>query len=234
MDRRQIDWKASARHNAIYARENEAERDNQIVFALDCGAAMSEPIDGLPRIDRAVSAALTAAWVALRGGDRVALYGFAERPGPLTPFVQDTRAFPRLQQAAAALDYSDREPNFTLALATLATALKRRSLVVIMSDFADPTSAELMIESVERLVRRHLVLFVTMEDAELAGLAGAEPNALADVAAAVSAAALARQRALVLQRLRHLGVAVLDAPWHALTYRLIDRYLDAKRAEAIG
>ena len=234
MDRRQIDWKASARHNAIYARENEAERDNQIVFALDCGAAMSEPIDGLPRIDRAVSAALTAAWVALRGGDRVALYGFAERPGPLTPFVQDTRAFPRLQQAAAALDYSDREPNFTLALATLATALKRRSLVVIMSDFADPTSAELMIESVERLVRRHLVLFVTMEDAELAELAGAEPNALADVAAAVSAAALARQRALVLQRLRHLGVAVLEAPWHALTYRLIDRYLDAKRAEAIG
>lgn len=234
MDRRQIDWKASARHTALYARENEAERDNQIVFALDCGAAMSEPIDGLPRIDRAVSAALTAAYVALRGGDRVALYGFAERPGPLTPFAHDTRAFPQLQQAAAGLDYSEREPNFTLALATLATALKRRSLVVIMSDFADPTSAELMIESVERLVRRHLVLFVTMEDAELSGLAGAEPDTLRDVASAVAADALARQRALVLQRLRHLGVAVLEAPWHALTYRLIDRYLETKRAEAIG
>jgi uncharacterized protein (DUF58 family) len=234
MDRRQIDWKASARHTSLYARENEAERDNQIVFALDCGAAMSEPIDGLPRIDRAVSAALTAAYVALRGGDRVALYGFAERPGPLTPFVQDARHFVQLQQAAATLDYSGREPNFTLALATLATALRRRSLVVIMSDFADPTSAELMIESVERLVKRHLVLFVTMEDAELASLAGAEPDTLADVAMAVSADALARQRALVLQRLRHLGVSVIEAPWHALTYRLIDRYLQAKRAEAIG
>jgi len=234
MDRRQIDWKASARHTSLYARENEAERDNQIVFALDCGAAMSEPIDGLPRIDRAVSAALTAAYVALRGGDRVALYGFADRPGPLTPFAQDARAFPELQQAAASLDYSGREPNFTLALATLATALKRRSLVVIMSDFADPTSAELMIESVERLVRRHLVLFVTMEDAELATLAAAEPDRLSDLATAVAADALARQRALVLQRLRHLGADVLEAPWHALTYGLIDRYLQAKRAEAIG
>ena len=234
MDRRQIDWKASARHTSLYARENEAERDNQIVFALDCGAAMSEPVDGLPRIDRAVSAALTAAYVALRGGDRVALYGFAERPGPLTPFVQDARAFPQLQQAAAGLDYSDREPNFTLALATLATALRRRSLVVIMSDFADPTSAELMIESVERLVRRHLVLFVTMEDAELAALTAAEPDTLSDLATAVAADALARQRALVLQRLRHRGADVLEAPWQSLTYSLIDRYLQTKRAEAIG
>ncbi len=234
MDRRQIDWKASARHTGLLARENEAERDNQIVFALDCGAAMCEPIDGLPRLDRAVSAALTAAFVALHGGDRVALFGFAERPGRLSPFAQGTRAFPQLQQAAAGFDYSAREPNFTLALATLATALKRRSLVVIVSDFTDPTSAELMIESVERLVRRHLVLFVTMEDAELAALAAAAPDSVGDIAAAVAADALARQRALVLERLRHLGVDVIEAPWEALTYQLIDRYLATKRAEAIG
>ncbi|HSJ98974.1 MAG TPA: DUF58 domain-containing protein, partial [Myxococcota bacterium] len=77
MDRRRIDWKASARHTRLYARENEAERDNQIVFAFDCGQAMCEPVGGLPRIDRAVSAALTACYVALKGGDRVALFGFA-------------------------------------------------------------------------------------------------------------------------------------------------------------
>ena len=49
----------------------------------------------------------------------VALFGFAERPLLLTPFATDTRHFHRLQSAAAGLDYSAREPNFTLALATL-------------------------------------------------------------------------------------------------------------------
>ena len=101
MDRRRIDWKASARHTALYARENESERDNQIVFAFDCGQSMIEPVDGLPRLDRAVSAALTAAYVALKGGDRVALFGFADQPQLMTPFVTDTRAFHRLQSAAA-------------------------------------------------------------------------------------------------------------------------------------
>ena len=234
MDRRRIDWKASARHTRLYARENESERDNQIVFAFDCGQAMCEPVDGQPRIDRAVSAALMAAYVALKGGDRVALFGFADKPALLTPFATDSRAFHRLQTAAAGIDYVPREPNFTLALATLTARLRRRSLVVLFSDFADPTSAELMVESVERLVRHHLVIFVTMEDAELSDMAEAEPATLRDLATAVAADGLARQRALVLQRLRRLGVDVIEAPWQAIGYRLIDRYLAAKQSEAVG
>ena len=51
---------------------------------------------------------------------------------------------------------------------------------------------------------------------------------------AVAADGLARQRALVLQRLRRLGVDVIEAPWQAIGYRLIDRYLAAKQAEAVG
>jgi uncharacterized protein (DUF58 family) len=234
MDRRRIDWKSSARHARLYARENEAERDNQIVFAFDCGQAMSQPVDGLSRIDRAITAALTCAFVALKGGDRVALFGFADKPELLTPFATDSRSFHRLQTAAAGLDYVAREPNFTLALATLTARLRRRSLIVLFSDFTDPTSAELMVESVARLVRHHLVIFVTIEDAELTGLTGAEPRRLHDLAAAVVADGLDRQRQLVLRRLRHHGVDVIEAPWQAIGFHLLDRYLATKRAEAIG
>lgn len=234
MDRRRIDWKASARHTRLYARENESERNNQIVFAFDCGQAMCEPVHGLPRIDRAVTAALTASYVALKGGDRVALFGFARRPEVFTPFVADSRAFAQLQNAAASLDYHAEEPNFTFALATLTERLKRRSLIILFSDFTDPTAAEMMIESVGRLVKKHLVLFVTIEDSEIAALTGAEPDSLASLAMAVSADTLARQRALVLQRLRQMGVDIIEAPWDRIGYRLIDAYLDIKRSGAIG
>lgn len=234
MDRRRIDWKASARHAHLYAKEFEAERNNQIVFAFDCGQAMCEPVAGLARIDRAVSAALTAAYVALKAGDRAALFGFAARPEVFTPFVSDARDFSRLQSAAAGLDYHAQEPNFTLALATLAGRLKRRSLVVVFSDFTDPTSAQLMIESIGRLTARHLVLFVTMQDEELESIAAAEPVQMQDMAMAVTADALLRQRALVLSRLRALGVDVIEAPHDRIGMRLIDAYLAIKRKGAIG
>ncbi|ROT94088.1 DUF58 domain-containing protein [Altererythrobacter sp. FM1] len=234
MDRRRIDWKASARHTRLYARENESERNNQIVFAFDCGQAMCEPVDGLPRIDRAVSAALTAAYVALKGGDRVSLFGFTARPQIATPFYGETRQFHRLQAAAAALDYHSEEPNFTLALATLSSRLQRRSMVVVFSDFTDPTGAEIMIESLGRLVDHHLVLFVTIADSELSDMEGAEPDTLDNLAKAVTADTLSRQRALVLQRLRQMGIDVIEAPWDRIGYRLIDAYLAVKRSGAIG
>jgi uncharacterized protein (DUF58 family) len=234
MDRRRIDWKSSARHARLYAKEYEVERNNQIVFAFDCGQAMCEPIDGLPRIDRAVTAALTTAYVALKAQDRVALFGFAARPEVATPFVTDSRDFARLQRAAARLDYHPGEPNFTLALSTLAARLQRRSLIVLFSDFADPTSAELMVENVGRLVDKHLVLFVVMTDAELAGITTADVTDMQSVAEAVTASSLIRQRALVLQRLRHLGVRVLEARHDQIGTRLLDAYLAIKREGRIG
>nr|WP_298930794.1 DUF58 domain-containing protein [uncultured Erythrobacter sp.] len=234
MDRRRIDWKASARHNHLYARENESERNNQIVFAFDCGQAMCEPVDGMPRIDRAVSAALTCAYVALKGGDKVSLFGFAQRPQVMTPFAADSRAFHRLQSAAAALDYESTEPNFTLALATLTAKLQRRSMIVLFSDFTDPTAAEMMIESIGRLVDKHLVLFVTIADSELDTFVSEEPSDIATLARSVTADTLATQRSVVLQRLRHLGVDVVEAPWDQIGYRLIDRYFIIKNSEAIG
>ncbi len=234
MDRRRIDWKASARHNHLYARENESERDNQIVFAFDCGQAMCEPVDGMPRIDRAVTAALTCSYVALKGGDRVSLFGFAQRPQVMTPFVNDSRAFHRLQSAAAALDYDSAEPNFTLALATLTAKLKRRSLIVLFSDFTDATAAELMIESIGRLVNKHVVLFVTIADSELETFIEEEPSDIATLARSVTADTLLHQRSVVLQRLRRMGVDVIEAPYEHISYQLIDRYFMIKNSEAIG
>jgi uncharacterized protein (DUF58 family) len=234
MDRRRIDWKSSARHARLYAKEYETERNNQIVFAFDCGQTMSEPIGGLPRIDRAVTAALTTAWVALGAGDRVAIYGFAARPQVLSPFVTAPRDFRRLQEAAAALDYTAEQPNFTLALPTLAARLRRRSLIVVFSEFADPTSAELMIETMRRLVERHRVIFVVMADAELAEIVGAPVKTVQDAAMAVTASSLEQQRTLVLQRLRSSGIRVVEAPHDQIGARLLDAYLAVKREASLG
>ena len=205
MDRRSIDWKVSARHARLLAKEYDTERNNQIVFALDCGSAMCEPIAGLPRIDRAVTAALMTAYVALKSGDRTSLFSFAAKPRTATPFFAGTRNFYRMQAQAAGIDYMAQESNFTLALSTLAARLQRRSLIVVFTDFTDPTSAELMVEAVGRLIRRHLVLFVILEDAELTGLRDAAPATGADIAGSVMAEALLTQKRLVVRKLKRWG-----------------------------
>ena len=137
--------------------------------------------------------------------------------------------FAALQHSAAALDYSNHETNYTLALSTLAARLDRRSLVLLFTDFVDTASAELMLRSVGRLLERHVLLCVVLRDDELEGLAGAAPETPGDVSRAVIAAGLLRERAIVLTRLRRLGVEVLETRWQDAGPEVARRYLEAKR-----
>jgi hypothetical protein len=58
----------------------------------------------------------------------------------MTPFIGDPRLPPLAKRRSGPRLCTAAEPNFTLALATLTSKLKRRSLVVLFSDFTDPTS----------------------------------------------------------------------------------------------
>jgi len=229
MDRRAIDWKASARHGGLIAKEYRTERNNEIVFAIDAGRLMCEPVEGVPRIDRAISAALTAAFVALKLGDKVSLFGFDARPRISSGAVSGVASFATFQGLAAELDYSNEETNFTLALTTLGSQLKRRSLVLVFTDFVDPTSAELMLRNVGRLAERHLVLFILMHDAELEAIANAAPARSADVSRAVIAGSMLRERRIVVARLQRLGVHIVEAHHDRIGTELVNAYLGLKR-----
>jgi uncharacterized protein (DUF58 family) len=233
MDRRAIDWKRSAHHSKLLAKEYRIERNNDIVFAIDGGRLMSEPVGGLPKVDRAVSAALSAAFVALKLGDKVSLFGFDSRPRVASGSVSGAGSFGLFQRLAAQIDYSTEETNYTFALTTLGAKLVRRSLLLIFTDFADPTSAELMLRSIQTLAQKHLILFILMRDVELEELAAAAPATTADVSRAVVAASLLRERRIVIARLQRLGVHVVEAPYERLGTDLVNAYLDLKKRDLL-
>jgi uncharacterized protein (DUF58 family) len=229
MDLGDIDWKSSARRQKLIGREYRTERNHHIVLAIDTGRLMSAPAGGLPRLDRAINAALLLAFVSLRMGDRAGLFAFDARPRLASGMASGPQAFPLLQKLAAGLDYTTEETNFTLGLTALSGRLDRRAIVVVFTDFVDATSAELMIENLGRLMRTHLVLFVVFRDEELQRLVDAEPVTPEDVSRAVIADGLLRQREAVAARLRRMGAQIVDAPAEGLGPALLNAYLDVKR-----
>jgi uncharacterized protein (DUF58 family) len=229
MDRRAIDWKQSARHIKLHAKEYRTERNNQIVFAVDSGRQMTEPVAGLSRLDRVVSALLLTGWVALKLGDRVGLEVFDSRPRIASGFVSGAGAFAELQRLAARIEYSGDETNYTYALTTLAGRLSRRSMIVLFTEFTDLTSAEFMVRAAARLLQSHLLLVVVLRDEELEEIIGRAPQTSDDVTRAVTAAALLRDRLMVLTRLRHMGAHVIESEYDRVSDRLVDGYVSLKR-----
>ncbi|HEY3804149.1 MAG TPA: DUF58 domain-containing protein [Kofleriaceae bacterium] len=231
LDHRAIDWKSSARHRKLLCQEFRAERNHQVVLAVDAGQLMAEPVSGVPKLDHAINASLLLGWFCLRTGDRVGLLGFDEKVRTWAEPQGGMHAFARLQALSAEIDYRRVETNYTLTLADLSTRLKRRSLVVLFTDFLDTVTAELMIENVTRLARRHLVLFVAVKDPSVDRRALARPRDLESLHEAVVATGFAREREIVLERLRRAGAFCIDAAPNEFSMALVNRYIEIKRRE---
>lgn len=233
MDPRLIDWKRSARHGGLVARETHVEQNHQIIMCVDNGYLMREEIAGLPKIDRAINAALATTWAAGIGGDMVGFFSFDSRPRSFIPPAPGRAAFNRIRAEAAALEYSSVESNHTLALAHLNGLLNRRSLVIVFSDFVDSITAELMVENLAVLNRHHLLIFVALNDPALQQITSPDDLSLNNVAKAVAGGQIEKERQLVLDKLRRLGVVCLDISPDQLTPELVSAYLDIKARELI-
>ena len=233
MDVKTIDWKRSARRRSLVARELQAERNHHVILALDTGYLMREDIAGLPKIDHATTAALAVAWAAAIGGDLVGYFSYDVRPRSFVAPQPGRIAFARLRSWSASLDYVGRETNHTLALTELNARTPKRSLIIIFTDFIDTTSAELMIENIGILARRHLVVFVTIRDPDLETLVDHGADDLDGVATLVAANQWVQDRRRVLERLVRLGVTIVDAKPEMITARLVSTYLDIKAKDLI-
>jgi uncharacterized protein (DUF58 family) len=229
MDSRAIDWKHSAHHARLVAKEFRVERNHPVILAFDTGHLMQGPIDGVPRLDHAIEAGLLLGYIALRGGDLVGTYAFDAAIRQYGPPMRGTSAFARLQSHAAGLDYTHEETNFTLGLAELSVRLKRRALVVLFTDFTDTVTAELMVESLQRLAARHVVVFVCQRDPALPALIDRRPDQSRTLAEAVIARDLLQERRAVFSRLDRLGVHCLDVSRGKISVALINKYVMIKQ-----
>ena len=233
MDPRSIDWKRSARQNSLVAKEMRAERNHQIIMAMDNGHLMREEIAGLPKIDHKINAALALAWAGVQGGDQVGLFAFDARPRLFSPAQPGRAAFFHLRSQMAKLEYKSVETNHTLALSHLHQRLSKRSLVVVFSDFVDPLTAQLLIDHVAIINRHHVVIFVSLRDPLLEDLTAADAQTMTEIARSVSAAKLLAERRSVLDKMAAMGVYVIEADPGEMTPRLINTYLAIKSKEVI-
>jgi uncharacterized protein (DUF58 family) len=229
LDSRFIDWKQSAKHRKLLCKEFRTERNHHVIMAFDTGYLMLETVDGITRLDHAINAGLLLAWVSLQSGDLVGSYGFDAAVRHYLGPIRGVAGFARIQRATGELDYHHQETNFTLGLAELNVRLKRRALVILFTDFVDTVTAELMIESMQRVANRHVVVFVTQRGSVLQRAVDAAPERFEDVAQAVIAHDFLRERSIVFQRLERLGVHCLDVPSRGLSVELINRYLLIKQ-----
>lgn len=233
-DVRAIDWKATARRGAPIVRQWQPERNQTVWLLVDCGRLLSGRLpDGRTRLDRAVEASLAVARAATARGDRVgALLFGAEVARVVLPGSGRAQLGPlaeALHAARATLDESDYRAAFDLFDARQ----RRRALVMIFTDLADPDTSALLIARAARLRRRHLVVVAAPGDPELADAARGIPRTAEDAYLRVAAERILAERAAAAVRLAAAGVQVERCAAADLGAALVGSYLEIKATGAL-
>ncbi|WP_223416399.1 MULTISPECIES: DUF58 domain-containing protein [unclassified Pseudomonas] len=226
---RQIDWKATARQRTPIAREYQDERDQQIIFMLDCGRRMRSQDGELAHFDHALNACLLLSYVALRQGDAVGLSTFAsDQPRYLAP-VKGAGQLNVLLNTVYDLNSTQRSADYQAAATHLLARQKRRSLVVLMTNLRDEDDEELL-TAVKRLSKQHRVLVASLREGVLDNLRQTTVQTLSDALVYCGTVDFLNTRAELHERLNAHDVPVLDASPHELGAALVTRYLEWKKA----
>ncbi len=223
-----IDWKATARQRIPIAREFQDERDQQIIFLLDCGRHMRSQDSALSHLDHALNACLLLAHTALRQGDAVGVQTFAGTERHLKPGKGRTQ-MSALLNTLYDIHPSQSSADYSAAVEQLLHKQKRRALVIVISNIADEADSDLLV-AMQRLKKKHRTLLVSLREEVLDDLRQQPADNLQQAQLYCAGIEYLNARQRHQQKLSSQGIHLLDARPSQLTAQLVSHYLAIKKA----
>lgn len=222
---RQIDWKATSRYHKLISREYQDERDQQILFMLDCGRRMRHREDESGHLDQALNAMLLLSYVAAEQGDAVGFHTF----GGVKRWFPPAKGNVVREMIAATYDLEAtiEAADYLEAARALMPLQRRRALIVLVTNTRDEDSDDL-VTAVRLLSRRHLVVIADLREQVLDSAQAAKVTDLDSALRFHGVQQFLESRAQNHELLRHQGAMPMDLLAKQLPVALINQYLTVK------
>lgn len=228
-DTRIIDWKATARRGKPIARQYEDERRQQVLLVIDAGRLLTAEVNGVPRLEAVITAALQLASAAVEHDDNVGLLVFADTVQRYLAPARGRRALRAVLDGLASAEGRLLESDYPAAFRYLAARNRKRALTVLFTDVIDRTASDALVAHAAGLRPRHLPLAVTLRDPALETMAAHHPEDGAEAFRRAAAEELLGAREAALAEMRARGVMVLDVSPAAAGPAVVERYHQLKR-----
>lgn len=150
-DFRSIDWNVTARLNSPFVKTHIEERELQIVLAVDLSASLWYGTGALSKRETALRLCAVLAFAAVQHQDRVGLMLFTDRVEYYIPPKRGKSSTMRVLRELMSFKPARKKTAFKPAFQMLTRVLKRRSVLVLVSDFTEA----IPMESAAVLARRH-------------------------------------------------------------------------------
>jgi uncharacterized protein (DUF58 family) len=234
---RHIDWKASLRFEKPIVRQFQNERDQCVLLLIDSGRRMraddSSSGIGNSHFDQVLNATMLLTYVALKHGDSVGALTFGAPPGEARWFAPRKGAVTlnSLMNELYAVQPTPTHSDYVTAAKDLLRRHRKRSLVIVITNFRDEDSAELG-QALRLLRSRHLVMTASLRERVVRQLSE-QPITSTSATEIASALHYEQQRRDAFNSIAAHDALMLDAEPERLSIELVNRYHAVKRAGMI-
>tara|TARA_R110002049_G_scaffold100571_1_gene244784 strand:- start:146 stop:1048 length:903 start_codon:yes stop_codon:yes gene_type:complete len=230
---RSIDWKATSRHQELISREYVVEKNQNIIFLLDCGRSMCNADEGVTHFDRALNAAILLSYVALRQGDTVSLMACSNKVECWVPPIRGASSIQKLIRQVYDLTPIYEASDYQLMSEQLQLRYRKRSLVVVLTHALDEVHLEYLGNALRMMRWPHLVLSAFLRNVPLENRMNSIPETDREAFQIAAAAEIVSSQATQIAALQKSGLLVLDTLPENLSVNLISRYLDIKARQLL-
>jgi uncharacterized protein (DUF58 family) len=228
-----IDWKATARTRQLVTREFSEDQHLDILIVIDAGRFSRVRAGALDRFGLYANAAARFAEIATPNDDRVGLMVFSDRPLATCMPTRGLSAVSRIRQALEGLHVESAESDPMAAAIRIRGMLKRRGLIILLTDLDDANVADPLARAVGLLSPPHLVVVAGVRSPEIASLAVREAREWRDPWVALAAQEHEARVALQRLQLRRLGAPVIVARAELLEKSLLTEYEALRRSRRV-
>lgn len=165
-DLRFVDWRVLARSDRVFIKQFEAETNLSCYLLLDVSKSMDFTTAPSTRLDYGASLAAAMALLMLRQGDQVGLVTFDTGVRHFIPPRGNARHFGSLIDSLESIK-TGADTDISAVLHEIAERIRRRSLVIVISDFLDDVDRVLKGLQHFRHRRHEVIVLHLLDDAEL-------------------------------------------------------------------
>ncbi len=228
-----ISWKATAKLGRPISKLFQIEDTQDIYVIFDCSRFSRIRRNATTNLDHYLAASFTLSQIAERQKDLFGLIAFDAQVRRFIRAGSGQAHHSACREAIFSLQPQDNYPDFNALFTFIRTKLRRRAMLIFLTDLSDPGLAEEFCRGINLIASRHLSVINMLNNREIVPLfsesVSNEDDIYRHLAGHLKWAEL-QQTALALSR--H-GVKLALSDRDGLSLKIVGEYLEAKRRQMI-
>lgn len=227
-DLRTLNWKATAKKNALMVNQFQDEKSQSVYMAIDKGRVMQMPFNGLSLLDYAINSTLVLSNVILKKQDKAGLFSFSKK---VENRVFAERRGSQMQKILETL-YNVKtdffESDYSRLYVDIKKNINQRSLIILYTNFETMDGLNRQLPYLKGIAKSHLLVVVFFQNTELNAIINKKTDTIQEVYDKVIAEKFMFEKRLIANELKKYGIhSVLTQPEN-LTLDAINKYLEIK------